>query len=98
MLELLKRDGLARICSLETPGGTLETPCLLPVINPNINTISPRELYDDFGFKALITNSYIIRNDPRLKEKALSSGVHKLLDFPGVVMTDSGTFQSYTHG
>lgn len=98
MLELLRRDGLARMCSLETPGGTLETPCLLPVINPRIGTISPRDLYDEFGIKALMTNSYIIRNDPRLKERALSVGVHGLLDFPGIIMTDSGTFQSYMHG
>lgn len=98
MLELIRRDGLARICSLDTRRGTLETPCLLPVINPKIMTIRPKELFDEFGVEALITNSYIIRKDPILREKALSAGVHDLIDFPGVIMTDSGTFQSYVHG
>lgn len=98
MFELLRRDGLARICKLDTPHGVLETPALLPVINPRTVTIPPRELYETFGFKAVITNSYIIRNDPKLKERALSEGLHSILDYPGVIMTDSGTFQSHMYG
>ena len=98
MLEVLKRDGLARICRFDTPHGMLETPCLLPVINPRLTTIPPRTLKERLGFQALITNSYIIRNDPRLKERALSEGLHRLLDFDGVIMTDSGTFQSHMYG
>lgn len=98
MLELIRRDGLARICRLHTRRGELETPCLLPVINPRLVTIKPRELYDVFGFRAIITNSYIIRNDPKIREEALSKGLHEILDFPGVIMTDSGTFQSHMYG
>ncbi len=97
-MELVRRDGLARICRLHTRQGELETPCLLPVINPRLVTISPRELYDVFGFRALITNSYIIRNDQRLREEALEGGVHAMLDYPGIIMTDSGTFQSHMYG
>lgn len=96
--ELLKRDGLSRICRLETSSGTIETPALLPVINPKINTVPPKELHDVFGFGALITNSYIIKNNPELKERALTEGLHKMLDFDGIIMTDSGTFQSHMYG
>jgi 7-cyano-7-deazaguanine tRNA-ribosyltransferase len=98
MFELLKRDGLARMGELETPHGLLKTPCLLPVINPRNITLSPRELRDEFGFEALITNSYIIRGDATLKQEALAKGLHELLDFPRVIMTDSGTFQSHMYG
>ncbi|MDR0888116.1 MAG: tRNA guanosine(15) transglycosylase TgtA [Candidatus Methanoplasma sp.] len=98
MFEIIKRDGLARIGKFETRHGTIETPALLPVINPKICTVTPRELYDEFGFGALITNSYIIKNNPELKEKAQSQGLHEMLDFPGVIMTDSGTFQSHMYG
>ena len=31
----------------------------------------------------------------RTQGQALSGGLHELLDYPGVIMTDSGTFQSY---
>ncbi len=98
MFEIIKRDGLARIGRFETRSGVLETPALLPVVNPKIFTVTPRELYDEFGFRALITNSYIIKNNPALKERALNEGLHKMLDFEGVIMTDSGTFQSHMYG
>lgn len=99
MFEITKRDGLARLGRFETNSGlVLETPALLPVINPKIATVTPRELYDEFGFRALITNSYIIKNNPQLKERAQREGLHKMLDFPGVIMTDSGTFQSHMYG
>ena len=98
MFEITKRDGLARIAKFTTRSGTLETPALLPVVNPKINTVPPRELYDEFGFRAMITNSYIIKNTPALKERALAEGLHKMLDFEGTIMTDSGTFQSHMYG
>jgi 7-cyano-7-deazaguanine tRNA-ribosyltransferase len=98
MFEIVKRDGLARIGKFQTRSGVLETPALLPVVNPKICTVSPKELYEEFGFKAIITNSYIIKNNQDLKTKAQEMGLHKMLDFPGVIMTDSGTFQSHMYG
>ena len=96
--EIVKRDGRARIGRFHTAHGVVSTPALLPVINPNIRTIPPREMWDDFGVEMLITNSYIIRGKDELRQSALEQGVHSLLDFPGAVMTDSGTFQSYVYG
>ena len=98
MFEIIKRDGLARIGKFQTRSGVLETPALLPVVNPKICTVPPRELYEEFGFRAIITNSYIIKNSPDLKAKAQEVGLHEMLDFPGVIMTDSGTFQSHMYG
>jgi len=96
--EIKDRDGLARIGVLETRHGKVETPALLPVINPNKMLIEPKEMKRLFNIDILITNSYIIYKNKRLKEIALSEGVHKLLNFDGAVMTDSGTFQSYVYG
>lgn len=96
--EIVQRDGAARLGRLFTNHGVLETPALLPVVNPNILTVEPRSLWEDFGFKALITNSYVIWKHEKLRERAVNEGIHELLDFPGVVMTDSGTFQSYVYG
>ncbi|MCL1811421.1 MAG: tRNA guanosine(15) transglycosylase TgtA [Methanomassiliicoccaceae archaeon] len=98
MFEIIKRDGLARIGKFQTGSGVLETPALLPVVNPKICTVAPRELYEEFGFRAIITNSYIIKNNSELRAKALEKGLHEMLDFPGVIMTDSGTFQSHMYG
>jgi 7-cyano-7-deazaguanine tRNA-ribosyltransferase len=98
MFELKERDGLARICELTTRHGKVTTPILLPVVNPNNVTITPKEMSTRFGVKMLITNSYIIRTSDRLKQAALDGGVHRLLDFEGAVMTDSGTFQDHVYG
>ncbi|HTY46779.1 MAG TPA: tRNA guanosine(15) transglycosylase TgtA [Methanomassiliicoccales archaeon] len=98
MLEILERDGYARLCEFTTPSGVLETPALLPVINPKLMTVPPAELLERFGFKGIITNSYIIRKDASLRERALKEGLHEMLRFPGTIMTDSGTFQSHMYG
>lgn len=98
MFELKERDGLARICELTTAHGKVETPALLPVINPNQLTLTPAEMKDRFGVRILITNSYIIRSSPDLRERAERTGVHALLGFDGAVMTDSGTFQDHVYG
>ncbi len=95
--ELIERDGLARICRLETGHGKVETPAILPVINPNRKLIAADKLRSLFGTEMVITNSYIIYRNEELKQKALREGVHGLLDFDGSVMTDSGTFQTHVY-
>jgi len=98
LFEVITRDGAARIGRLHTAHGPMNTPTLLPVVNPNLRTIEPREMWERYGIDALITNSYVIWKHDDLKERALDEGIHSMLDFPGVVVTDSGTFQSYVYG
>ncbi len=98
LFEVVTRDGAARIGRLHTLHGSLNTPMLLPVVNPNLRTIEPREMWDRYGVEALITNSYVIWKHDELRGQALADGIHALLDFPGVVVSDSGTFQSYVYG
>ena len=96
--EIRDRDAAGRIGKFITKHGVVTTPTLLPVINPNKMIITPKEMKKQFGTEMVITNSYIIRNDQKLREKALHDGLHKLIDFDGPIMTDSGTFQSYVYG
>jgi 7-cyano-7-deazaguanine tRNA-ribosyltransferase len=96
--EIKDRDAAGRICKFTTKHGTITTPNLMPVINPNKMVIKPKDMKKLFGTEIVITNSYIIKKDEKLQEKALKSGVHKLIDFHGTIMTDSGTFQSYVYG
>jgi 7-cyano-7-deazaguanine tRNA-ribosyltransferase len=98
--EIRASDGLARVGRLTVPraGVTVETPALMPVVNPNLQTISPRRLHDEFGAEILITNSYIIRTTDDLRERAEEQGLHEMLDFPGAIVTDSGSFQLAEYG
>jgi 7-cyano-7-deazaguanine tRNA-ribosyltransferase len=94
--EIRERDLCARIGRLKTKSGTIETPLLLPVVNPAVQPISPQTMYKAFGCKALITNAYIIKK--HFEKEAVQKGIHELLNFDGVIMTDSGAYQILVYG
>ncbi|MFW3146705.1 MAG: tRNA guanosine(15) transglycosylase TgtA [Thermoplasmatota archaeon] len=102
LFEVRDTDLAGRGGTLSIHGRKVETPELMPVVNPNLllsdACVSPRELGSRFGFGMIITNSYIIRKGAELQERALKEGLHKLCGFDGMIMTDSGTFQSYIYG
>jgi 7-cyano-7-deazaguanine tRNA-ribosyltransferase len=93
MFQILHRDGLSRVGELEIKNKKVITPVLLPVIHPFkiepwISSIKQLKL------GGVITNSYI------LKKGGFTEGkdIHDLLNFQGIVMTDSGTFQEHMYG
>jgi 7-cyano-7-deazaguanine tRNA-ribosyltransferase len=94
--EIKDKDLLGRIGKLKTKSGTVETPLLFPVINPNIQLVPPKRLKDTFGFEAVITNAYILKK--RFQNKPVEQGVHNFLGFDGAVMTDSGAYQILVYG
>ncbi|MBS7643724.1 tRNA guanosine(15) transglycosylase TgtA [Candidatus Bathyarchaeota archaeon] len=94
--EIRERDILAKIGKLETRRGKIETPTLLPVVSPLAQPISPEELWKKFGCQIIITNAYLIKK--KFEKLALEKGVHKLLNFPGTIMTDSGAYQILVYG
>ncbi len=98
MFEIKEKEGLARLGEFTTPHGTIETPAIMPVINPNRELVPVRKLEEEFNTDILITNSYILYKDQDLREESLNKGVHELLGFSGPIMTDSGTFQAHVYG
>jgi len=48
----------------------VETPLLFPVINPSIQLVEPRRLKEVFGFEAVITNAYILKNALTIDQSA----------------------------
>jgi 7-cyano-7-deazaguanine tRNA-ribosyltransferase len=96
--EIRAKDGLARAGRFTTAHGTVRTPLLMPVVHPGKSAIRPSDFVSEFRFQMIITNSYIINSHDRFRNKALSNGIHGLLEFNGPIMTDSGTFQMYFHG
>ncbi len=97
IFEILHKDCAGRIGRLETRHGIIETPTIMPVVNPNIQTIKPCELRK-FGAEMIITNSYIIYRRPEHRERALMDGLHSLIGFDGPIMTDSGSYQLSIYG
>lgn len=97
IFEIFHRDAMGRIAKLETPHGVVETPTLMPVINPNIEFI-PANKMEKFGAQILITNSYIINRSPSLNKIAVEKGLHSLLNVDMPIMTDSGSYQLMVYG
>ena len=94
--EIHNKDLLGRIGLLRTKHGTIETPLLLPVINPITQLIPAEKIRETFGYDAIITNSYLIwrhfRNDLTLPK------IHDLIKFDGIIETDSGAYQILQYG
>ncbi|ALM75034.1 tRNA guanosine(15) transglycosylase TgtA [Thermococcus barophilus] len=95
--EIKARDAAGRIGRLEVNGKKIETPAIMPVVNPKQLIVTPKELRK-MGFHIIITNSYIIYKDEELRQKALEMGIHKLLDYDGIIEVDSGSFQLMRYG
>ncbi|MEM4311286.1 MAG: tRNA guanosine(15) transglycosylase TgtA [Nitrososphaerales archaeon] len=93
--EVLESDLLGRIGRIETKRGYIETPMLLPVIHPVKQEVSLEEIRK-IGFYAIITNAYITMK--HYSNLAIEKGIHEILGFDGVVMTDSGGYQILTYG
>ena len=66
IFEITHKACAGRIGRLQTRNGVIETPTIMPVVNPNIQTIKPSELRE-FGAVVIITNSYIIYRNPELR-------------------------------
>ena len=95
--EIIDKDIAGRIGKISCGKKTITTPALLPVINPHIQLVTPAEM-QKMGIEALITNAYIISKSSEYREQALTKGLHEMLGFDGVIMTDSGSFQLSVYG
>ena len=95
MFEIKSTDLAARIGKLHTKNGNLQTPALLPVLHP-ANQIIETRLIKRMGFEAVMTNSYITWQ--KYGEEAVKKNIHKIVEFEGPIMTDSGGYQVLEYG
>ncbi|NHV97471.1 MAG: tRNA guanosine(15) transglycosylase TgtA [Thaumarchaeota archaeon] len=93
--EVKATDLLGRVGRLHTRHGALETPALLPVVHP-INQEIDLNTIKKIGFKAVMTNAYITLK--RIGEEAAERGIHSIIGFDGIIMTDSGGYQVLEYG
>jgi len=95
--ESLDSDIAGRTGKLGAGKKVIRTPALLPVINPHLMLVTPKEL-QNMGVEAIITNAYIFSQSKQFSQKVKDEGLHRLLDFDGLIMTDSGSFQLSVYG
>jgi 7-cyano-7-deazaguanine tRNA-ribosyltransferase len=93
--EVKESDLMGRIGTLTVGGKRVETPCLTPVVHPVWRDI-PLSQFKSMGFGIIMTNSYILYK--RNPAEAIEKGLHELIGFDGVMMTDSGGYQVLEYG
>ncbi|MCS4542491.1 MAG: tRNA guanosine(15) transglycosylase TgtA [Euryarchaeota archaeon] len=93
--EIKVRDAMGRVGILKTPHGTVQTPTLMPVVNPQ-RMVVPAKKLSDFGIQMVMVNAYLLKKyfEAEVKEK----GVHKFLGFSGPIISDSGAYQLHLYG
>jgi len=95
IFEVTDTDLSGRIGRIKVNGRRMATPCILPVVHPTRQVIPLSELMS-LGFEGVMTNSLIARR--LFQKEAEVKGIHSLLGFEGVVMTDSGGYQALEYG
>lgn len=88
----------ARIGELKTKSGRIETPFFMPVATKaSVKLMMPEEL-ERSGTKAIISNSLVLSLYPGIETIKKFGGIHKFMNFSGVIFTDSGGFQVIREG
>ncbi|MFW9930435.1 MAG: tRNA-guanine transglycosylase, partial [Candidatus Thorarchaeota archaeon] len=77
------REGLARIGEFETLHGKVQTPTLMPVLDPINENIVPISEMVPLGANIFITNAYLIYKNTQIKELVLENGLHNYLHYNG---------------
>lgn len=90
------RDTSARLGTLTTARGGIETPAFMPVgtLGP-VKGIDPRDL-EQLGFRLMLNNAYHLYLRPGHKVVAEMGGLHRFTGWPGAILTDSGGFQVFS--
>ena len=98
MFELLKTDpsSKARLGRLTTPRGIIETPVFMPVgTQGSVKALDPRELRE-MGTRIILGNTYHLSIRPGLEIIQQAGGLHRFIDWPLPILTDSGGFQVFS--
>jgi queuine tRNA-ribosyltransferase len=88
--------GGARLGTLTTPHGVVETPQFMPVgTQATVKSLSPGDL-DAAGVQIILANTYHLSLRPGHDRIARLGGLHRFMGWDGPILTDSGGFQVFS--
>lgn len=91
--ELIGTDGNARRGRVATAHGTIETPAFMPVgTAATVKAMHPEDVAAT-GAEIILSNTYHLMLRPGAERIAGLGGLHKFMNWPGPILTDSGGFQ-----
>jgi len=91
--ELIAENGGARLGRIGTAHGAVETPAFMPV--GTAATVKGMRSADvaATGAQIVLANTYHLMLRPGAERVARLGGLHRFMDWPGPILTDSGGFQ-----
>src|SRR6266849_5026153 len=88
------KDLLGRIGTIKTKSVTFDTPHMFPVLDPHYRFLR-KDFFDRVGIHAVMTNAYLLKRGLQGLDPV---DVHRTLEYPGTVATDSGAYQILEYG
>lgn len=96
---LLKTDTAtdARVGRIDTDHGHVDTPIFMPVGTVgSVKAVEPRELLHDVKAQIVLGNTYHLYLRPGADLLAEAGGLHRFIQWPGPMLTDSGGYQVFS--
>jgi len=91
--QLHRQDGGARLGEIATPHGIVRTPAFMPVgTQAAVKAVRPEEVRA-LGTDIVLANTYHLMLRPGAERIATLGGLHKFMNWPHPILTDSGGFQ-----
>ena len=86
-------DGRARLGILHTAHGDVATPVFMPVGTAGTVKAMTADSVRATGARVVLGNTYHLMLRPGAERVAALGGLHRMMDWPGPILTDSGGFQ-----
>ncbi len=95
-LHLTATDGRARTGVYRTPRGEIRTPAFMPVgTAATVKAMTPEEVRG-LGADVILCNTYHLMLRPGAERLRALGGLHRFMNWPGPILTDSGGFQVFS--
>lgn len=98
ILHVKMEDGAARLGSLRTSHGVVETPVFMPVGTQGTVKAAMHKDLGEMGAQMILANAYHLYLRPGDRLIKEMGGIHKFAGWQGAVLTDSGGYQIFSLG
>ena len=94
--QVLNVDGRARLGRLRTGRGDIDTPAFMPVgTQATVKAMTP-DAVAGTGAQCILANTYHLMLRPGPERIERLGGLHKFMNWPGPILTDSGGYQVWS--
>jgi queuine tRNA-ribosyltransferase len=97
-IEIIKNDGAARLGTLLTGHGNINTPVFMPVGTQGVVKAMTHKELRETGAAMILANAYHLYLRPGDEMIRRLRGIHKLCGWDGAMLTDSGGDQIFSLG